>query len=114
FVGQIGPGAAENVGHLGFEDRRVGVDQAMGAVVLDQIIPVVQRGAAEAGRRGSDLFQSRSDAVVIFLSEGSSPALFFFLPPPPGGGGGGGGVERFYANVDAAYLPLDPHPTLPT
>ena len=47
FVRQIGPGAAEDVRHLGFENRRVGVDQPVRAVLLDQIVPVVERGAAE-------------------------------------------------------------------
>ena len=50
FVRQIGPGAAEDVGHLGLEDRRIGVDQPMRAVLLHQMVPVVQRGAAEPGR----------------------------------------------------------------
>jgi len=78
-VCQIGPGAAEDIRHFGFKNRRVGVDQPMGAVFLDEMIPIVQRGAAEAGRRRVDLFQSRHDALPIF----------FFLPLVGRGRGGG-------------------------
>ena len=59
FVREIGPGAAEDVGHLGFENGGIGIDQAMGAVLLDEIIPIVQRGAAEPGRRRTDFLQRR-------------------------------------------------------
>ena len=40
---QIDPRAAENVPHLGVENRRVGVDKAVNAVFLDKLIPVVRR-----------------------------------------------------------------------
>ena len=52
LVAEIDPDRAEDVGHLGREDRRVGVDQAMDAVLLDQLVPVVEIGRARdrAGR----------------------------------------------------------------
>ncbi len=68
LVRQIGPGAAENVGHLGFENRRIGVDQAMRFVLLDQIIPIVERSAAEPRRRRADFFERGHAAVLIVLS----------------------------------------------
>jgi len=40
FMGQIDPGAAEDVSHLGIEDRGVGVEQLMNAVFLNQFVPV--------------------------------------------------------------------------
>ncbi len=59
FVREIGPRAAEDLRHLGFEDRRIGVDQPVRAILLDQILPVVERGATEAGRRRADFLQRR-------------------------------------------------------
>ena len=57
LVREIGPGAAENLRHLHFEDRRISVDQPVRAILLDEIIPVVQRSAAEAGWRFADFLQ---------------------------------------------------------
>ena len=54
FVRDVGPGAAEDVGHLRFEDHGIGVDQPVRAVLLHQMIPVVQRGAGKPGRLRSD------------------------------------------------------------
>ena len=50
LVRQVGPGAAEDVGHLGLEHGGIGVDQPMRAVLLHEVVPIVQRGAAEPGR----------------------------------------------------------------
>ena len=65
FVRDIGPRAAEDVGHLGFEDRGIGIDQPVRAIFLHQMIPVVQRGAAEPGRLRSDFLQRRHVALLI-------------------------------------------------
>ena len=54
FVGEIGPRRAENLGHLRFENRRIGIDQTMRAILLDEMIPVIERRAAETGRRRAD------------------------------------------------------------
>ena len=69
FVREIGPGAAEDVRHLGFEDRRIGVDQPVRAILLDQIIPVVERGAAERGSATAPIFSS----AVMLPALGVSP-----------------------------------------
>src|SRR5580700_6654430 len=72
----------------------------MGAVFLDQIIPIVQRGAAEAGRRRVDLLQSRHDALLIVF------------PSPCGEGQGWGSRGFAQMSTSRSYLPT-PHPTLP-
>ena len=51
LVPDIDPDRAEDVGHLGLEDRRIGVDQAMDAILLDQLVPVVEVGASRSGTR---------------------------------------------------------------
>ena len=45
-MAEIDPHRAEDVGHLGLEDRRVGIDQPMDAILLHQLVPVVQVGRA--------------------------------------------------------------------
>ncbi len=49
LVAKIDPDRAEDVGHLRLEDRRVGVDQAMDAIVLHQLVPVVEVRALDPG-----------------------------------------------------------------
>src|SRR5262249_2372144 len=66
LVREIGPGAAENLRHLRFEDRRISVDQPVRAVLLDEMIPVVQRSAANAGRRFADFLQWRHALLRSF------------------------------------------------
>ena len=68
FVRQIGPGPAEDMRHLGFENRRVGVDQAVRLVLLHQIIPVVERRAADPGRGRADFLERRHGAILVFLT----------------------------------------------
>ena len=63
LVRDVGPGAAEDVGHLRFENRRICVDQAMHAVLLHQLVPVIQRRTADAAGRRADLFEDRHGAV---------------------------------------------------
>ncbi len=46
LVAEIDPNRAEDVGHLQTKDGRVGVDQAVDAILLDELIPVVEVGAA--------------------------------------------------------------------
>src|SRR6202035_5030850 len=42
LVPEIDPDRAEDVGHLGLEDRGIGVDQAVDAVLPDKLVPVVE------------------------------------------------------------------------
>ena len=46
LVAEIDPDRAEDVGHLGLEDRRIGVDQPMDAILLHELVPVVEVGGA--------------------------------------------------------------------
>ena len=75
FVREIRPGAAEDLRHLGFEDRRIGVDQPMRAVLLDQIVPVVQRRAANATLRHRDFFDSRHSGPPKSSCPGFVPGI---------------------------------------
>ena len=59
LVGQINPGAAEHLGHLGIEDRGVGVDGAMDPVGLDQSAKIGRRGRIGNGRHvGTSLLRT--------------------------------------------------------
>ena len=40
FVGEIDPGAAKDVAHLGVEDRRVGIEPLMNAIFLNQVVEI--------------------------------------------------------------------------
>jgi hypothetical protein len=64
FVAEIDPHRAEDVGHLGREDRRIGVDQPVDAILLHQLVPVVEVGGALDPARRS----------VEFLQHGVSPS----------------------------------------
>ena len=57
LVAEIDPDRAEDVGHLGLEDRRIGVDQPMDAILLHQLVPVVEVGGAfDPARRSVRVF----------------------------------------------------------
>ena len=57
-VAEIDPDRAPDVGQLRLEDRRVGVDQAVDAVLLDQFVPVVEIGRrGRADRGGVEFFE---------------------------------------------------------
>jgi hypothetical protein len=51
LVPEIDPYRAEDIGHLGLEDRRVGIDQPVDAIFLDEFVPVVKIGRAFDPRR---------------------------------------------------------------
>jgi len=58
LVREIDPHRAEDVGHLGLEDRGIGIDQAVDAVLLDQLVPIVEIGGGRrADRPRLELFQ---------------------------------------------------------
>ena len=65
---EISPGAAKDVYHLGLENRRVGVDQAVRLILLHQIVPVVERRAADPGSWSADFLERRHGAILIFLT----------------------------------------------
>src|SRR5260370_17073875 len=67
LVAEIDPHCAEDVRHLQIEDGGVGVDQPMDAVLLDELVPVVEVGAVDP-------------ASVELLQHASPPPPF---PPPP-------------------------------
>jgi hypothetical protein len=58
LVAEIDPYGAEDVGHLGLEDCRIGVDQPVNAILLHQFVPVVEVGGAfDPARRSVELLQ---------------------------------------------------------
>ncbi len=63
FVRQVDPGAAEDMSHLGVEDRSIRVEQMMDAVFLDQFVPVI-RCAKVARPHGLHAFH----LVMLMLS----------------------------------------------
>ncbi len=56
-MAEIDPDRAEDVGQLRLEDRRIGVDQPMDAVLLDQSVPIVEIGRRGADRRRCKFFE---------------------------------------------------------
>ena len=65
LVGNIGPRAAEDVGHLGFEDVGIDVDQPMRTLFVDQIVPVVERDRRKPARRRTDL---SSNVMTVLIA----------------------------------------------
>src|SRR5262249_18439027 len=58
FVAEINPYRAEDMRHLGSEDRRVGVDQPVNAVFLNEFVPVIEVGRfGGSDRWGVELFK---------------------------------------------------------
>ena len=41
FMPEIDPDRAEDLRHLGLEDRRIGIDQPMDTVLLDELVEIV-------------------------------------------------------------------------
>ncbi len=59
-VAEIDPDRAADIRQFRLEDRRIGVDQPMDAILLDQIIPVVEIGGGRsADRRGFEFFEHK-------------------------------------------------------
>ncbi len=50
FMGEIDPGTAEYVRHLGVKDSRVGINEPVNAVLLREVIPVIPRRIRETGK----------------------------------------------------------------
>ena len=40
-MAEVDPDRPEDMSHLGSEDRRVGINQAVDTILLDQVVPVV-------------------------------------------------------------------------
>ena len=49
-MAEINPDRGEDIGHLRLENRWVGVDEPMDAVLLDELVPIVEVGRAFAAR----------------------------------------------------------------
>src|SRR5581483_7423294 len=73
LVREIGPRPAENMRHLSFEDRRIGVDQPVRAILLNEIIPLIEVSTAQAGLRCTDILYRRHALLRRFPLFGPPP-----------------------------------------
>ena len=47
FVREVDPGTPENMGHFRIEDRRVGVEEPVNPILLNELVPVIERSIGD-------------------------------------------------------------------